>query len=724
MAMNLRPAALVALAIATALPEGLDSCGIGPPAPVFGTVRRPADLRAAFLGGRVGVIRPSYDRNALFAAYRVLTGAPLTQEELDELYALQAADSPNPYLITGAWERERQRIAGNVPAVHVDVYKTIQSPGVSYYFRNCLDDAFFRAQRTLEDRAAAWGADSPRLRDWLAAQDQVFSNCSAKDPVIPAPPPQDADPLFAADRNYQIAAAYFYAGKWAEARATLAEITKDQKSPWRNLAPYLIARCWIREGTLDGNQAAFPAAEQQLQAVLNDPAQSEWRESSQHLLDLVHIWANPYSRSAELAISILRPGAEQPGAKINDFLYLYRRLSDSPDSLPRLASSSDLADWLLAFQGTYSPTNHAYERWRETRSPAWLIPALQTADGDQLPELLQAAHRINQNAPEFDSAVYYGIIREMRRGNKEAARAWADQVLAKRLLVSTRNLLLAERLKLARNWTEFLRAAPRRPEPAVEFFDGEEIPAKSPSPNAPLFDLDSTRIVNGCTPLSLWVEGANSPVLPASLQLQMAQAGWLRAIILQRLPEARRLMERIVQLQPTAAQPAKDFLAATNPDEAAFAALYLHLRSSAVNPMLIPSSDRVGNLGAVKRSPSAYWGVWEKCDSTAGQSIDGGPVPSLDFLSPAQRKQAEAEIALLQKAAPSGSTYLASRIVSWANSHSDDPRVPEALHLAVQATRYGLKDAQTGDFSRQAFQLLHQKYPKSEWTAKTPYWYK
>jgi hypothetical protein len=49
--------------------------------------------------------------------------------------------------------------------------------------------------------------------------------------------------------------------------------------------------------------------------------------------------------------------------------------------------------------------------------------------------------------------------------------------------------------------------------------------------------------------------------------------------------------------------------------------------------------------------------------------------------------------------------------------------VPEALHIAVTSTRYGCTDKDTGRWSKAAFQLLHKRYPKSEWAKKTPYWF-
>ena len=65
--------------------------------------------------------------------------------------------------------------------------------------------------------------------------------------------------------------------------------------------------------------------------------------------------------------------------------------------------------------------------------------------------------------------------------------------------------------------------------------------------------------------------------------------------------------------------------------------------------------------------------------------------------------------------------YLAQQVIDWAKGHPDDKRVPEALHLAVRATRYGCTNKLTTNHSKKAFDLLHQRYPKSEWARKTKY---
>ena len=92
------------------------------------------------------------------------------------------------------------------------------------------------------------------------------------------------------------------------------------------------------------------------------------------------------------------------------------------------------------------------------------------------------------------------------------------------------------------------------------------------------------------------------------------------------------------------------------------------------------------------------------------------------FLSPQEVQAAEKEWKALNSfgAAPN---YIAKEVIQWANSHPNDARVPEALHLAVKTTRYGCGDADTGRWSKAAFDLLHRKYPNSPWTKQTPYWF-
>jgi len=108
---------------------------------------------------------------------------------------------------------------------------------------------------------------------------------------------------------------------------------------------------------------------------------------------------------------------------------------------------------------------------------------------------------------------------------------------------------------------------------------------------------------------------------------------------------------------------------------------------------------------------------------SVGQRAEVSPtVSSPAFLTLAENQRAAVEWRQLHSIGPAA-RYLPHIVIEWANRHPEDPRVPEALHLAVRATRYGCSDGKPNQLSRQAYTMLHKGYPQSEWAKKTPFWF-
>jgi outer membrane protein assembly factor BamD (BamD/ComL family) len=101
--------------------------------------------------------------------------------------------------------------------------------------------------------------------------------------------------------------------------------------------------------------------------------------------------------------------------------------------------------------------------------------------------------------------------------------------------------------------------------------------------------------------------------------------------------------------------------------------------------------------------------------------------PPLSFLTQQERAKAEREQAALKQRSD-GVAWLGRRAIDYAKAHPEDPRAAESLYLTVRATRYGCfvpqeKEGPRKAVSKEAFQLLHTRFPKSVWAAKTPYYY-
>ena len=82
----------------------------------------------------------------------------------------------------------------------------------------------------------------------------------------------------------------------------------------------------------------------------------------------------------------------------------------------------------------------------------------------------------------------------------------------------------------------------------------------------------------------------------------------------------------------------------------------------------------------------------------------------------------------------SADEYLGSQVLDYAQSHADDPEVPEALYLTLRMIRYGcyhgVSEVDNGKpdasrvpaIAREVGALMRQRYSSSPWTKKAaPY---
>ena len=143
----------------------------------------------------------------------------------------------------------------------------------------------------------------------------------------------------------------------------------------------------------------------------------------------------------------------------------------------------------------------------------------------------------------------------------------------------------------------------------------------------------------------------------------------------------------------------------------------------------VDTPGRTSPLSEIDSYRDNWWCV-EPPASRSGVTSEGEgeaeskpkPVVPPQFLKPSQSLAAK-QYATLQALGPAPN-YFCRIAVEWAEKNPADRRAPEALHLAVKATRYGCTDKETGRWSKAAFDLLHQRYPNSAWAKETKYWFK
>ena len=648
------------------IPAELPGCGPFIPEALFTLKLQPERPDAEFAQGKLGVVSPTYKRFFLVVAYRYLSGVGLNDAERKALFPPNSTGSPRTASPDQAWLAVRKTVPGAKEIRFIDLDRAGFEPNNYDYFRNCNEDAFRVASDTLTARVKQFGASSPTVADWLAAQDTVFANCSGKQPVIPAPA---SDPRLRADRAYQVAAAKFYAGQYDAAHADFQQIAADSPSPWHAIAPYLEARCTLRKGD-------FAKAADELRAIAADPASGHWKEAAQELLQYVNVKLDPGARIRELAQTLVKPDIQDDIASDLDD---YRLLLDKVDKPPR---EDDLTDWIKSYQE--GDRDHVFEMWHKRQSLPWLVAALEeTKPGDaQAAELLKAAAGIKPDSRGYVTVSWHTV----RLLPDESARDKTDELLKLDMTTGARNLFLGRRMALARNFEEFLEYAPR----AVV---GSESDIEDADPKGQkLLAGDSGSILNHL-PLDMLRQASASKLLPEAVRQQLANTVLTRSVVLQPAPS--------------------------------FDDVYKLLKTPGLHFDVDYGFGRyTEDINAIDPFRANWW-----CSPlTPNPDTDAGakPAPPFvfpSFVTPGQAAQGKREFDRLSKV-PIGANWLTVQVLAWAQKMPDDPRVPEALHLAVRATRYGCTDKDTGDLSKRAFDLLHRRYPNSPWAAQTRYWFR
>jgi hypothetical protein len=788
MGRRITPIAIASLLVAATffLPSLIvQACGPDLSGPTFTDYNAPDAPFDVYARGNLGLLEPGYDHIYLYAAYRNLTGKPLTDAEIADIQSLRgsptyglmpAAGRRPPVNWVDRWQAARQQVLGGPARVNFGyytekgVFRTFTKQNAYFQYYNCLAGAFENAVEVLDSRVGQFGAQSPYVKDWLTAQDQVFANCPGgfgypqQQPVAVVPVAATAsDPqIIREDRAYQIAAAHFYAGDFDESRAEFAAIAQDPASPYRKIAPYLVARVLVREGTLTPgtvNKAALEQAEQQLQTVLSDKSLAEIHPAAQGLLEFVRIRLYPQERGRELG-SALSGDKPNPDFRQNliDYLWLLDRAvpanpqqgaGTEPATGPTAGPNrDDMTDWILSFRSTdQNAFQHSLARWRQTGSLPWLVAAISHVNKTDMAasRLEAAALKVPVNSPAYVTVTFHRLRLLAESEQAEAARKDLDSVLSNSALgltPSVRNQFLALRMTLASSLADWLRYVSRVPAgPGGR----SGITAQEQKENRQaFFDSDGSIVLTEKLPLRLLTQAERSATLPAPLRKQIVIAAWTRAILTNNEAMAREMTPDLAALVPELKGPLAAYASARNAAARKFAAAFLILHFPAMRPFVNAGEFRVGFDGPEK--PTAidpfrdnwwclmgpppknaqwqwnYYTMYTSLSQPLRQIYPDGKVPSPAFLNASERATAAKEWSTLESL-PAAPTWLGQQTIAWAKSHPNDPRVPEALHLVVRATRYGCLDANSGDYSRQAFTLLHTRYPNSPWTRKTPYWF-
>ncbi len=703
---------------------------------VFTYQRHPDMPRSVFVGGKLGVLQPSYARSYLVVAYRHLAGIGFDLPEREQLVSYWKARA------TGQWDKSdtdwQERwfsSVDRVPGVPTRIPKKLTAgaltfnPDTNAFELYCAEDAYRNAVHTLDARVAQFGRTSAPVKEWALAQTQVFSNCDGQK-AIPAPPSADLPQVIAKDRAYQIAAAHFYTKQYETAHREFLAIAADPSSPWKTIAAYLAVRVVSRVD-------AAAAAEQAEQILANPKLPSIHGMTYALLRRLMVEQDNPeyFHALSKLLVS------HGQGNGLNEEMWEFTRLFDDFSGydawdLPSDVTNKkidlkplgrdDLPDWIATFQGLRTDSAaHSYSRWKSTNTPLWLVAAIARAQPKttQARELIEAAEALPATSPGYQTAAFHRLRLLIDSGQGQAARPVLDSMLASgQLNRSSTNLFRSLRMRSAPDLSDFLRFAQRAPLMITFSHDSGEVWPLERSDDKPASDVrllrldqDSVSVLNRAAPLVVWQHAAENTGLAPNVHRDLVIAAFTRAVLLGAEPTTQALAPGVAAAFPR--------LAPFTRDNTSFGLAFLLLHAPESTIYARPGVGRETEPGKIDSYRDNWWCANKTAeDARSYAEKQAPPAPAVLFLTPDDRNSAAAEAKKLL-AAGSGATYLSRVVLAFAKAHPDDPRVPEALHLAVRAKRYACDAGEDPNVTRDCFRFLQNRYPKSEWARKTPVWF-
>lgn len=615
-----------------------------------------------YVEGQLGILQPRYARSHLVVAFRHLSGRPPSAAEREGFTAL-LRHRLDEYPEPRVLPQETwERLRTTVRGI---AYQHYPDPD------RLVDetDYIWIANCTGDAFTTASATLAARVKEFGARSAAVDAWLDAQELVFGncsegdanvSDAPASLPEIIRQDRRYQQAAAELYAMRYPEARQRFVAIANDPKSPWRSTARLVAARTLVRSATVGGEM------------LEEDPMTTAQQELRAILADRsMAPWHEAAWGVLAYTVARLEPQRRFDQAAqglLKGAINARQARTDLGDYTTLweregvTPGNDELTDWVRTFQS--GDVKHALERWNATKGMHWLVAALTHVkfDDPAAPKLLRDSAKVPAQSPAFASVTYHRV-RVML--DEDAARAELDRVLAMPLPTSARNQFLEQRRGLATSLQEFLRAT------AVSLV-GEGLEPVEGEATENVMPPDAAVAFNQWMPVEMLLAASKDEALAEELRWRVRDAAELRAALLRK----------------------PDF-------DLAYATSKEFLDRPFVRPFR-KSDDR------------PHW--W--CAFDAYGAEDGYTPPRPPFLG-----DNEAEAEKLRELG-SGATWILRTTLARAKSHPDDPRVPEALALAIEGTRWACGDEDTAGLAAQAFTVLKRRYAKTKWAQQTKYWHR
>lgn len=334
-------------------------------------------------------------------------------------------------------------------------------------------------------------------------------------------------------------------------------------------------------------------------------------------------------------------------------------------------------------------------------------------------------------APEYLSIRYYLARLYRTAGQPQRTREIAGAVLAGPELARTQSnsaqvLFAQERFATAVSRDDAVPYLQRWRAWLVDRDTLQAVPAKGETEaKRPALAADGLIWLNDRLAVADLLALARDERLARPLRASIAIAAWYRADLLGQRAQAE-AAARLAQDYPLAQATARAYLATPALDQRRHLLVLAGVRhglSAQISPWAAPLEPPPRRDPGSDEPTASMWcrlaGSSDRREEIWNARNEQVPPPPDLAAEPAARDR---EIAALRQV-KTATGFVGAHVLARARSKPNDPDLPWLLHVVVQSTRGGCLDPDSHTLSRSAHQVLHSRFPNSEWARKTPYWY-
>lgn len=511
----------------------------------------------------------------------------------------------------------------------------------------------------------------------------------------------------------------------------------------------MVARCLIRQAMLskpDGvDEDLMQEAQTQLKAVIG--RNGRYARPAQELLNFVDLRIDPGGAAVRLGGLI-----SKPDARLQQHLVDLRYALSQPSSFADIAEGrqSELVDWVLTtkrgLEREDAPT-HALERWRSTKSIAWMMSAMMLAQSPP-PDLMAAAAAVSRDSPAWATVTYHRLRMTQDNAAVRAEIAKLLPEMGKREPISTVNAYWEMAQKKTVSLDGFMKLAAMEPAGYDDGIGdgitsgGEAAPGVTRRTMAGMpvnvagtkrFNIETATILNEKLPLETLAGIVHRQELPKQLQFELAMAVWTRAVLLDKPEVARTLTPAMVEGEPGWKRWLVAYDEAKTKEDREAAGLLALMRFPSVRPYVNAGAGREEGFVGYSVLRDNWWcgGMgkeqnWTDSYSTSVNFRNGGEIASspqrlpnelAPFVTPAMVSEAQQEQAAIHKIGDAPE-YFGMRTLAWVKAHPSDSRGAELLGFAFRAMRNGCNLESSSGLRHEVFNMLHTRYRQSEWARR------